>query len=134
MDIELVIFCEHVRENLNYDFENFMEMNKLLSDAYGLDVILDLEAKVLPNGRLDVNEHILSQVSLIGIAEHSFPSDIELYYKSMISVFNMVDYESLLKVWVHPDRFKKIRPNQFECGNRYPGEAIDRSISQWSFY
>ena len=54
--IPLVVFSEHVRRNLNYDFHSWLSEIKQARRKYtGLIILSGCEVKVLETGELDVS-------------------------------------------------------------------------------
>jgi len=103
-----LIFTEHVRKNLSYDFNSFVEdIKKINQDFSSVKVIWGCEAKILPGGDLDIPETVLSQIQIVCFACHSFPVDIEIYRESLRKLFSSKEYKNYIKVWVHPGLFLK---------------------------
>ena len=106
--IKTLIFTEHVRRKLSYEFDDLLEhieKENILNP--NIKAIVGVEAKILPGGRLDIPENILSKIQLIGFACHSFPNDIELYQDSFERLFSEKKWRKYIRVWVHPGRFLK---------------------------
>lgn len=103
-----LIFTEHVRQVCTYDFT---DLERTLEDARhrfpSLQISLGVEAKLLPNGTLDVSKEVLDRVDVLGIACHSFPSDVEIYAEAMEHVLKESYAKDLVQVWVHPGLFFK---------------------------
>lgn len=101
MDIPLLAFTEHVRKNLNYDFNNFLSDIERAREEFNLIILSGCEAKVLPNGELDVEKWILKEVDYPIFAFHSFPKDIDLYIESLKRVLK----NRYVNTWAHPGAF-----------------------------
>jgi histidinol phosphatase-like PHP family hydrolase len=100
-----VIFTEHVNRDLHYDFDRFVdEVEDARRRHPEVTSIVGVEAKILPEGELDIPEKILDKVELIGIACHSFPGDSELYFRVMEKILTSPLWGKE-KVWVHPGLF-----------------------------
>jgi len=101
LGIPLLAFTEHVRKNLNYDFNNLLNDIEKAREEFDLIILSGCEAKVLPGGELDVEEWILRNVDYPIFAFHSFPRDIDTYIKSLeIALRN-----KYVNTWAHPGAF-----------------------------
>lgn len=101
LKIPLLAFTEHVRKNLNYDFNNFLNDIEKAREEFDLIILSGCEAKVLQNGELDVEEKILKDIDYPVFAFHSFPGDIDLYIESLKSVLR----NKYVNTWAHPGIF-----------------------------
>ena len=107
--IPLVAFTEHVRRQLSYDFDQFLEdIEKARAEFPELIILGGVEAKVLPNCTLDVSDKIIEKVEYPIFAFHSFPRDIELYLKCLKTVIK----NEYINAWAHPGLF--LKRNGFE--------------------
>lgn len=97
----LLAFTEHVRKNLNYDFNSFLNEIEKAREEFDLIILSGCEAKVLPGGELDVEEWILREVDYPIFAFHSFPEDIDIYTESLKSVLR----NGYVNAWAHPGIF-----------------------------
>jgi DNA polymerase (family 10)/putative hydrolase len=72
---DLLCFSEHVRRELDYDFDAFRRDVETAREAYpDLTILLGCEAKALDSeGALDVSDAVLSQVDVVTGVFHSFP-------------------------------------------------------------
>lgn len=96
--IPLVAFTEHVRKDLEYDFNTFLNDIDDARGEFDLIILSGCEAKVLPDGSLDVEEHILAEVDYPIFAFHSFPSDLELY----VECLKIILKNKYVNTWAHP--------------------------------
>ena len=110
LGIPLLAFTEHVREKLNYDFNDFLSEIDTARDNYTPIILSGCECKVLPGGELDVDPSILTAVDYPIIGFHSFPEDIELYYTSLKSALRNPHIET----WAHPGLFSRKINYSFE--------------------
>lgn len=118
--IKTLIFSEHVRKDLTYDFDIFIDEIKKTSDLFPeVDYMIGVEAKLLPGGECDVPKNMLNKIDLIAFACHGFPNDPDLFYNSMEHLFHHTDYQHLYRVWAHPGRFYKKRNLLQHCQNEY---------------
>lgn len=103
-----LIFTEHVRQVCDYDFEDLAHAVENARCHFApLQIVLGVEAKVLPGGDLDISKEVLETIDLLGIACHSFPAQLELYAESMEQAFRRYHIEDLVRVWLHPGLFFK---------------------------
>jgi len=109
LGIPLLAFTEHVRKNLTYDFNEFLGEVERAKDEFPEIVILSgVEAKVLPNGDLDVDKDILREVDYPIFAFHSFPKDLKLYINALKRALT----NRYINAWAHPGLF--LVKNNFE--------------------
>jgi putative hydrolase len=102
--IERLIFLEHIRKEPTYDVDAFMESIRRAARESGIPASIGFEAKVLPGGELDIEDDLLEQAEVVGIAEHGFPDDTDLLIESLITAFQRYGGYSGQRnvVWVHP--------------------------------
>ena len=96
--IPLLAFTEHVRRNLDYDFRQFLKEIEAARRSFDLIVLSGCEAKVLPDGELDVEEWVLQEVDFPIFAFHSFPNNIGKYLKSVKTMLS----NKYVNAWAHP--------------------------------
>lgn len=101
LGIPLIAFTEHVRKNLDYDFSSFLNNIDEAKDKYDLIILSGCEAKVLPDGYLDVDDDILKEVNYPIFAFHSFPEDLNIYLESLYTVLE----NRYVNTWAHPCAF-----------------------------
>ena len=65
---------------------------------------MGFEAKLLPDGELDICKEHVGLAKFIGIAEHGFPDDVNLLVEAFSSVLERYpgEYSAQQFVWVHP--------------------------------
>jgi len=98
----VLIVLEHVRKTLSYDFNQLISAIEEQRRERNLELLVGVEAKVLPDGCLDVGEDVLRLVDVVGIAEHGFLGDASALSKALIKAFNTYKSERYVIVWVHP--------------------------------
>lgn len=101
--IPLIAFTEHVRKNLEYDFNSFLNDIDNAKEQYDLIILSGCEAKVLPDGDLDVDPIIVEEVDYPIFAYHSFPEDIDIYVDTLKHTFK----NQYVCTWAHPGAFLK---------------------------
>ena len=72
MNVPLLAFTEHVRKNLDYDFNDLLDDIEKAREEFDLIILSGVEAKVLADGDLDVEDWILKEVDYSIFAFHSF--------------------------------------------------------------
>lgn len=119
-NIYTIIFTEHVRKRMSYNFNEFLEEVKKTETLYpDIKTIVGVETKIMPGGALDISAEILDKIQLICFACHSFPVEAELYYESFKKLFFENKWEDYIRIWVHPGRFLK-KNNLFkECKKNF---------------
>jgi DNA polymerase (family 10)/putative hydrolase len=103
LSIPLLAFTEHVRRSLRYNFNAYLEDIDRAREQYDLIVLSGCEAKVLPDGTLDVDDSILEQVDYPIFAFHYFPKNIDVYLDALYSVLK----NPFVNTWAHPGLFLK---------------------------
>ncbi|KKL51729.1 hypothetical protein LCGC14_2292570 [marine sediment metagenome] len=104
VNIPLICFTEHVSKESSYDYNKFIYDIKEARNKFDqLIIISGNETKILPSGELNITKPILRNAEYIGVAFHSFPNDINLFYESLIKVFN----NYAIDTWMHPGLFFK---------------------------
>jgi DNA polymerase (family 10)/putative hydrolase len=101
LNIPLIAFTEHVRKNLTYDFDSFLNDIDNAKEQYDLIILSGCEAKVLENGELDVDPDIIKEIDYPIFAYHSFPADIDLYMDCLQQVLK----NPYVNAWAHPGNF-----------------------------
>ncbi len=101
-----IIFTEHVRKNIKYNFDDFYSEIKRAENKFEtVNAIVGVESKILPDGSIDIPDCILPKIDILCFACHSFPDDINLYAEAFKKVFVDAKWNSFIRVWVHPGRF-----------------------------
>jgi len=107
-EYDTVVFTEHVRKNLAYDFRSFLsDVEDARQRFPDLNIWVGVEAKILVDGELDIPDEILSKIQIICFACHSFPLDLDLYEKLSKNLFSDDRWRKHIRVWVHPGYFLK---------------------------
>jgi len=107
-NINVIIFTEHVRKKLNYNFDSFIEDIRHNNRKFPkIKTFIGCEAKLLPGGILDIPMNIIYKIHVICFACHSFLQDLELYSLSFMKLFANDEWKDYVRVWVHPGRFLK---------------------------
>jgi DNA polymerase (family 10)/putative hydrolase len=101
LSIPLMAFTEHVRRSLDYDFGTLLDDIDKAKRRPGLTVLSGLEAKVLPDGSLDVEDNILESVDYPIFAFHSFPADKGKFMDALRAVLS----SGRAHAWAHPGTF-----------------------------
>lgn len=104
LGIPLLAFTEHVRGELTYDFNEFLsDIDRAREEFPELIILSGIEAKVLPDGSLDVEDEIIKQVDYPIFAFHSFPRNKELYMECLKKAIK----NRYVNAWAHPGLFLK---------------------------
>jgi DNA polymerase (family 10)/putative hydrolase len=101
LDVPLVAFTEHVRKDLDFDFNDLLNDIEKAKKEFDLIILSGVEAKVLNEGDLDVEDRILKEVDYSIFAFHSFPKDIDLYKRCLEKIIK----NDQINTWAHPGLF-----------------------------
>lgn len=104
--LERLILLEHIRAAPRYDVDRFIAEVRGCEAACGVAALVGFEAKVLPGGALDISAAHLDAADVLGIAEHGFPADFDLWRSSMRQALAR-PYGDKPVVWVHPGLWLK---------------------------
>jgi len=134
LGVDKITFLEHIRENPTYNVRQYLDEIEFCSAYFNIRGVKGLEAKLLPDGFLDVPAALLGDVEVLGLAEHSFPSDVKLFIDSWrrAVVRYKSEYPCLEIVWVHPGLWLKKQGKLFEMREIYEKmlhEAVALGIS-----
>jgi hypothetical protein len=98
-----VVFLEHTRREPSYDVERFSaEVEHARCES--VQTLLGFEAKLFPDGTLDINDDWVNRAAVIGMAEHAFPNDPGLLRDAVLNVIEtyLPRWPRVTFVWVHP--------------------------------
>ena len=103
--LELIAFTEHVRRNLDYNFNDFIADVYSAKDRFDLEILAGCEAKVLDaEGTLDVSDDVLKECEVVLGAFHSFGYSGKEYY--LTALCNMLKNPDV-DIWAHPMHYAK---------------------------
>lgn len=137
--INSLIFLEHIRRTPTYDVRAFVASIRQETQEKGLRAYVGFEAKLLPDGSLDISEENFDLADVIGIAEHGFPDNAELLESSFGRAVGVCVSRAPEKsfVWVHPGlwfRKRKTNPETSQVfgrmlqGAQNSGVFIERNL------
>jgi putative hydrolase len=133
-NITRIIGLEHIRKIPKYNVDEYVAQMYTYSYDFDIPAHIGFEAKLLPFGTLDISDECLDLAEIIGIAEHSFPDDWDLYQVSLRKAIQQ--YSTLIPdktiVWVHPGLWLKKRGLLLEKFNEYC-EMLDFAHQQGVF-
>lgn len=102
LGIPLMAFTEHVRRQLRYDFNRFLNDIEIAREEFpDLIILSGAEAKVLPESTLNIDEALLNRVDYPIFAFHSFPPDLRTYVNCLKTVLG----DTRINAWAHPGLF-----------------------------
>ncbi|HYF80508.1 MAG TPA: PHP domain-containing protein [Symbiobacteriaceae bacterium] len=105
--LDRLIFLEHIRAAPRYDVAQFIAEVRGCAAATGVEALVGFEAKVLPGGGLDISPDHLAAADVIGIAEHGFPADFDLWRTAVRQALDTCGRGNKPAVWVHPGLWLK---------------------------
>jgi histidinol phosphatase-like PHP family hydrolase len=98
-----VVFLEHIRRQPTYDVERFAaEVERARRES--VQTLLGFEAKLLPDGILDIDDDSVKRAAVIGMAEHAFPNDPTLLREAVMKAIEryLPRWPRTTFAWVHP--------------------------------
>lgn len=101
LGVPLIAFTEHVRRNLDYDFNTFLADIEEARETYDLIILSGCEASILPGGGLNAPQWIFHEIDYPIVSFHTFPHDAQLYVSSLIACFQ----NEQVNTWAHPGAF-----------------------------
>jgi putative hydrolase len=109
--VQSLLFLEHIRRQVSYDVSAWVEEVKELRQRSGVKACIGFEAKLLPDGTLDISEEHCELAEIVGIAEHGFPDDVALLKAAFRRVVKVLpeQFPHCCFVWVHPGLWFKKR-------------------------
>jgi putative hydrolase len=110
--IPLIAFTEHVRKELTYNFNDYINEINIAKQKYPNIIILTgCETKVIDlKGNLDITREIFKKCEIVLGAFHSFPYADKKSYSTAIK--NMLK-KGEIDVWAHPFRYATINSITF---------------------
>jgi len=101
LGVPLLAFTEHVRRDLDYDFNLFLGDIEQARDTFDLIILSGCEASILPGGEPNAPGWVLREVDYPVVSFHSFPHDVSLYARSLIACIR----NDCVNTWAHPGAF-----------------------------
>lgn len=102
--IQTLVFLEHIRRHPTYDVDAFLDQIAYANRHTRVSAVVGFEAKVLPDGSIDIDDRHLALAAVVGLAEHSAPSNAkgaESALRRALSTYPR-SFPSKTFVWVHP--------------------------------
>jgi putative hydrolase len=113
--VPALIFLEHIRRCPTYGTERFVRTVRQECIQDGITGLAGFEAKLLPDGNLDITDADLMRADVVGIAEHGWrggPAELEDALLRCIERYTQAAPACPL-VWVHPGASQpRFRPGQ----------------------
>ncbi len=107
LGIKLIAFTEHVRRNLDYDFNELLSEVDSARKQFNLKILVGCEAKVLDlDGNIDAPRKVIEKCDIILSGFHSFP---EISKKEYLSTLENLIRNPDVDVWAHPTLYAKKR-------------------------
>ncbi len=103
LNIPLIVFTEHVRRKMYYDFRDLKKEIEAAKKKFNLEIVLGCEAKVLDEkGSLDSSDDILKESEIV---LGSFHSVIFKNKKDFLKALKNMIKNPYVDVWAHPGLF-----------------------------
>lgn len=101
--LRLLVFTEHVRRQLDYDYDHLLEDIERARRKYPLTLLAGCEAKILDrDGTLDVSEDVLARCEIVLAVVHSFPYEDTASWAEAVG--NALRHPRV-DIWGHPTHF-----------------------------
>lgn len=98
--LEIIVFSEHVRRKLDYNFDDFVSDVFSAKDKFDLEVLVGCEAKVVDvEGTLDISKEILEKCEIVLGTFHKFEPPLKDEYLAALT--NMITKPDV-DIWAHP--------------------------------
>lgn len=105
--LRLLVFSEHVRRALRYDYEALLGDIERARARFPLTLLAGCETKVLDvDGSLDVSESVLAACEIVIASFHSFPHEHKAAYLTALT--NALRHPRV-DIWGHPTLFLRRR-------------------------
>jgi len=103
-NIEAIAFTEHVRRNLDYNFDDFLlDIERARREFSQLVISSGCEVKVLnTKGELDATENVLRQCEIVVGVFHSFKHQDK---RSYLATLRAMLRNPIVDIWGHPTLF-----------------------------
>ncbi len=120
-NLKLIAFTEHVRKELDYDFDEFLrDINNARKKFPQIKILAGCEASVIDTeGNLDVSEDVLKKCEIVIASFHKFPFAEKHHY--ILAIENMIR-NPVVDIWGHPTQ------GFIERGIKLTQEEVDRII------
>jgi putative hydrolase len=97
--LRLIAFTEHVRMEMDYDFNALLrDVEEARKRFPGLKILIGCEAKVLANGEIDVSEDVLKICDIVIASFHGFPPEKKKQTGALEKMLKNPDVD----IWGHP--------------------------------
>jgi histidinol phosphatase-like PHP family hydrolase len=139
LDVTRVVFLEHVRRQPTYDPLAFADDVARASADVGVAASIGYEAKILPGGRLDIDDGLIERADVVGIAEHAYPGSpgsLAVDFADVITSLTTTLPGDRF-VWVHPGSWlarsgatgtEAAFASMLEAALAMPGLRIERNL------
>lgn len=79
LGLKKIAITEHVRKQLSYDFITLRTLIRQAAEKYNIQILTGTEAKILPDGQLDLPQTIVRNLDFIIGSVHFWPRDIDIH-------------------------------------------------------
>lgn len=119
LELPLLAFTEHVRKELTYDFQEYLEAISAAQFQTKIPLLRGIEARILPSGEFDFDYELLELVDYVVVAFHKFPANIETYERALLTVLE----DPHVDTWGHPGHFLRRK------GLQLADEIVDQALA-----
>lgn len=94
-----VAFTEHVRKNIDYDFNDIVNDVEEARERFpSMKILIGCEAKILLGGDIDVNDSVLKLCDIVIASFHGFPPEKAEQMSALKTALKNPDVD----IWGHP--------------------------------
>lgn len=116
LGLQEIAITDHVREKITYNFSDLINDIKQAEKKYGMKIWKGSEARILPDGKLDISDKILEATDFVIGSIHTWPKDVpfEVGYKLLsetpCTIIGHVKFlnESLIKLFIKKNKVLEI--------------------------
>src|ERR1700720_357527 len=76
LGLQEIAITDHVRKNLTYNFSDLLTDIKHAEKKYGIKIWRGAEARMLPDGQLDISDEVLKRTDFVIGSIHTWPEEV----------------------------------------------------------
>jgi DNA polymerase (family 10)/putative hydrolase len=105
----LIAVTDHVRKDIDYNFSDLVrDVKNARNEFKDLNILVGCEAKILPDGDIDVSDDVLRMCDIVIASFHGFPHG----KGAQINALKIALNNPVVDIWGHPGTmFRNFDPN-----------------------